>query len=490
MLKLKKIPILITSASIFSTVIVGCETGNRNLDITGLKARIETPLSASPPAIAQVEEEALQPPDAEFLEQVSEFGVSQQNRDSPENAAKFLPPDAQFIKEAESIGMTGENWDTPEYIASAMPHVYKFSHSWKLSKGDWVHDLNKADHQLDLEKVIIQDFDGPISAKDFLMNRMQNHNTVIIKDGKLVYEHYSNGMDEFSTHLDMSVSKSFTAMAAGIATGSGKLDMNAPAIKYVPELKGTAFEHATVQEISDMRTAVKLAPGTQERYWDTRLSDAQGYYGQERTRDYPNGTMDFFPLITERQDYAMGEKYDYQDVNSELLGLIVNRATGRNFVAILEEDLLQKVGVAADSYFMSDNHGLGMGSTGMNMATKDLARVGLLFLNEGKNVKGEQVLPKKFVEDLWNGNEIVRSAWKKGKEVALAEGYYKDQFRMLEIDGERYLAMIGVNGQMCVMHKGTNSVIALNGAYPMAETPRFAVMQFHQFVPSIVNALR
>lgn len=408
---------------------------------------------------------------------------------SSSTAVTFKTPDAEFIKQAETIGMTGKTWETPNYIASAMPHVYKFTHSFTLHKCEYVSKLERANKQLDLDSIMINDFDGNISVKDFLLNRMQNHNTVILKDGKIVHEHYGNGMDEFSPHLDMSVSKSFTAMAAGIAAGQGVLDMDSKAIRYVPELKGTAFENASVQEISDMRTAVKLAPGTKEKYWDTRLSDAQGYYGEDASKPYPNGTMDFFPLITERQDYAMGEKYDYQDVNSELLGLIVNRATGQNFVEILEK-MLQRTGVAADAHFMSDKKGLGMGSTGMNMATKDLARVGLLFLNEGKNAMDEQVLPKKFVDDLWKGNETVRSAWKKGKESALSNGYYKDQFRVLEVNGQRFLAMVGVNGQMCVMHKETNSVIAANGAYPMAETPRFAAMQFHQFVPAILNALK
>lgn len=403
-------------------------------------------------------------------------------------AVTFKGPDADFLKAAETVGLTGESWESPEFIASAMPHVYKISHSYTLHKGDYVLKLEQGE-PLDLTQIKIQDFDGELSAKDFLLNRMQNHNAVILKDGQLVHEHYGNGLNEFSTHLDMSVSKSFTAMAAGIAVGKGQLNWQDKAIQYVPELKGTAFENATVQEISDMRTAVKLAPGTKEKYWDTRLSDAQGYYGQDKSKAYPNGTLDFFPLITERQDYAMGEKFDYQDVNSELLGLIVDRATGESFTTILEQDLLQKVGVAADAHFMSDKKGLAMGSTGMNMATKDLARVGLLFLNEGKNQKGEQVLPVEFVNNLWDGNDEVRSAWKKGKEIALADGYYKDQFRMLELDGERYLAMIGVNGQMAVMHKETNSVIALNGAYPMAETPRFAAMQFHQFVPAIIKAM-
>ncbi|MBY5944222.1 serine hydrolase domain-containing protein [Photobacterium rosenbergii] len=404
-------------------------------------------------------------------------------------AATFKGPDSEFIQSAQSIGMTGHTWESPEYIASAMPHVYKFSHSYTLHKGDYVLVLGKAEHQLDLTQVVVEDFDGAISAKDFLANRMQNHNAVIIQDGKIVHEHYGNGLDEFSPHLDMSVSKSFTAMAAGIMAGQGKLDMNAPVTKYLPELKGTAFETATVQEVADMRTAVKLAAGTKEKYWDVRLSNAQGYYGDEASKPYPNGTRDFFQLITERQDYEMGEKYDYQDVNSEILGAVVDKVAGRPFPEVLEQELLQKVGVAADAHFMSDKKGLGMGSTGMNMATKDLARVGMLFLNEGKNAKGEQVLPKQFVADLWQGNDDVRSAWKISKEVALADGYYKDQFRVLEVGDKRILAMIGVNGQVCAMHKETNSVIALNGGYPMAETPRFAAMQFHQFVPAILEAL-
>ncbi|USD62989.1 serine hydrolase [Vibrio sp. SCSIO 43140] len=404
------------------------------------------------------------------------------------NAATFTGPDLDYIAAAEAYGITGETWETPEFIASAMPHVYKFTHSYTLHKGDYVLELPQG-KPLNLANVMVPDYDGEMSAKDFMLNRMQNHNAVILKDGKLVHEHFGNGMTEFSPHLDMSVSKSFTAMAAAIAVGRGQLNWDDFAVKYVPELQGSAFENATVQEVSDMRTAVVLAPGTKEKYWDVRLSNAQGYYGEEAAKPYPNGTLDFFPLIKERQAYAMGEKYDYQDVNSELLGLIVDRATGQSFTNILEQDLLQKVGVAADAHFMSDKKGLAMGSTGMNMATKDLARVGLLFLNDGKNDKGEQVLPAEFVRNLWKGNNEVRRAWQKGKESTLASGYYKDQFRVLEIGKHRILAMVGVNGQMCVMHKETNSVIALNGAYPMAETPRFAAMQFHQLVPSILDAL-
>ena len=256
----------------------------------------------------------------------------------------FKGPDQEYLKAAASVGITGQNWESPEFISSTMPNVYKISHSYTLPKGDYVFELKKATKQLNLSEVMVQEFDGPINAKDFLANRMQNHNAVILQDGKIVHEHYGNGLNEFSSHLDMSVSKSFTSMAAAIAVGQGKLDMNEKVISYLPELKGTAFEDATVQEVSDMRTAVVLAPGTTEKYWDTRLSDAQGYYGQGASEPYPNGTRDFFKLITERQDYEMGEKYDYQDVNSEVLGAVVDAVMGKPFPQVLAEDLLQKVG--------------------------------------------------------------------------------------------------------------------------------------------------
>ncbi|MEM6673207.1 MAG: PQQ-binding-like beta-propeller repeat protein [Planctomycetota bacterium] len=391
------------------------------------------------------------------------------------DGAALEGPDADFLEAAASVGMVGGNWDSPEFIAVAMPHAYRFSHSYTLHSGDYVHELASGD-PLDLGEVMVEDFDGPISATEFLANRMQNHNAVILQGGRVVHEHYGNGLDESSTHMCMSVSKSFTSMAAAIMVGQGKLDMERKVVDFLPELAGTAFETATVQEVADMRTAVVLAAGTKEKYWDTRLSDAQGYYGQEASEPYPKGTRDFFQLITERQAFEMGEKYDYQDVNSQILGAVVDAVAGVPFPKVLEAELLQRVGVAADAHFMSDRLGLGMGSTGMNMATKDLARVGLLFLNDGKNARGEQVLPQAYVDALWQGNDEVRSAWALGKESALADGYYKDQFRVLEVGEYRFLAMIGVNGQMCVMHRETDVVIALHGAYPMAETPRFASM--------------
>ena len=57
------------------------------------------------------------------------------------SAVTFNQPDEKFIAAAATIGMTGENWETPEYIASAMPHVYKFSHSYTLRKGNYVLKL-------------------------------------------------------------------------------------------------------------------------------------------------------------------------------------------------------------------------------------------------------------------------------------------------------------------------------------------------------------
>ena len=85
----------------------------------------------------------------------------------------------------------------------------------------------------------------------------------------------------------------------------------------------------------------------------------------------------------------------------------------------------------------------------------------------------------------------MRSAWKLGKEAALAsDGWYKDQYRILNIQGHKILAMVGIHGQILAMEKKSGVVIAMNGGYPQTETPRMANLIFYQIIPAILDELK
>lgn len=144
--------------------------------------------------------------------------------------------------------------------------------------------------------------------------------------------------------------------------------------------------------------------------------------------------------------------------------------------------------MAENAHYQADFAGNPVASGGLNAATKDLARVGRMLMNGGKNYKGEQVVPAGFIKEILEGNDEVRAAWLKGKESALAEGWYKDQFRSLNINGRQIMAMVGIHGQVVAMDHKTGTVVAMNGGYPQTETPRMVIAIFYKALPAIFAA--
>ncbi|WCP69553.1 serine hydrolase [Vibrio tubiashii] len=401
------------------------------------------------------------------------------------NAATFSKPDTAFVEAATASGVPAALWDNAEYAASTFPNAYKFTPSYEIQKSGIAPEQFKTNQSLDFDKIMVPAIDGEMTLNDFLRDRVKNHSMVVLKGDHMLHEHYWNGMNEHSTHLDMSVTKSFTAMLAGIAVSEGKLDMSKQVTDYLPQLKGSAWDGATVQETADMRTNV-VQEIQKHKSWDNRMTDSQGWSGNHEAT-YPNGINDYFPMVKEISE-PMGSKYSYQCINTEVLGKVVEAATGEKLADLLEKQIWGKVGMGENAHYQADFAGNPVASGGLNAATKDLARVGRMLMNGGKNYKGEQVVPADFINNILEGNDEVRAAWLKGKESALAEGWYKDQFRSLNINGRQIIAMVGIHGQVVAMDHKTGTVVAMNGGYPQTETPRMAIAIFYKALPAIFAA--
>ena len=126
----------------------------------------------------------------------------------------------------------------------------------------------------------------------------------------------------------------------------------------------------------------------------------------------------------------------------------------------------------------------------MTMTNRDFANMGDIWLNDGKSQNGTQVVPKEWLDDVWAGNDEVRAAFLKGKEASLAEGFYKDQFRVLNLGGKDWLLAIGVNGQVIAVEKESKTVIAMLGNYNLPSSPRMAANIFHNAIPKIKAAIK
>ena len=404
-------------------------------------------------------------------------------------AATFHKPDAEFINNVAMVGITQENWDSGRSAKVTMKNAYKFTHSVEMSKGNWTHDLGKA-KGFDLNSVSATDVDGEHPLSVILRDRLNMESLVLLKNGELVDEYYWSGMHKDQTHLMMSVTKSFTMLTLQTLVDEGLVDMNAPITQYVPELKASpAFAKATVQQVADMRSGIKIefTPG---KIWDDRMTNVQEWNGKNH---YPElkSVLDFGKSLGKRTDVETGEAFDYQCANTEMLGMLITRVTGKSLAEVMEEKLWQRVGFENNAYLQSNSQGEGVGSGGLNATTRDAALMMDVMVNGGKNRKGEQIVSKAFIDNLMNGNDEVKSAWKyDGFAQLLADAWYKDQIRVLNVGDHRFMTFVGIHGQVVVGEPSTGIVVATTGGQDEMQAVRTVAMTFMDVVPTLLDALK
>ncbi|RTR34484.1 serine hydrolase domain-containing protein [Shewanella atlantica] len=400
-------------------------------------------------------------------------------------AVEFKPVDSAFVQQSSALGVTQDNWDHGAHAAATFPNAYRFTPHMDIplpANGkfrEWSHRSQA------LLQLTGYDLDGEHSLEVLLRDRLKNHSMVVLNKGVLVHQHFWNGYGAEQTHLQMSVTKSFTSLLASIAVAQGKLDMDRGIIHYLPELKGTGFEDATVQEVADMRSGIGVT-FSEGKLWDDRMTEAQDWNGDSKYPDM-RGVIDYAMTLDNHR--PIGKVYDYLDVNTELLGKVVEKVQGQALAQLLESQIWSKIGAEQPAKWMSNRKGEVVASGGLNMTTRDLAKVGEIIANKGVNQQGERVIPAEFIDSLFQGDDKVRFAWQQGKESALATGWYKDQFRVLDIKGHKFIAMVGIHGQILVIEPESQTVVAMNSGFGDMEPPRMAILIFHQIIPAILDKL-
>ncbi|MCX7620273.1 MAG: beta-lactamase family protein [Acidimicrobiales bacterium] len=202
---------------------------------------------------------------------------------------------------------------------------------------------------------------------------------LVTRNGRIAAEWYWNGTDEHSAQEVFSATKSFTSSLVGIAQAEGKLDIDDPATKYIPEWIGTPSEAVTVKN---------LISNNSGRHWDFETDYVKMAVGaQDKTRF----------AIELGQDAPPGEVWAYNNAAIQTLDRVIARATGMPTHQYAEEKLLGPIGMR-DSVMRTDPVGNTLTFMGLQSTCRDMARFGYLFLNKG-NWNGNQVIPEAWVEE-------------------------------------------------------------------------------------------
>lgn len=286
---------------------------------------------------------------------------------------------------------------------------------------------------------------------------------LILHKGKIVYETYSGCLSEKDKHAAMSMTKSLTGLLAEILVVEGSLNENAKVSSIIPELSISAFGDATVRQVMDMTTALQYS----ENYADPK-ADIWVYSAAAnplpKPADYtgPDGYFEYLQTVKKQGDH--GHTFAYKTINSDTLGWIISRVTGQSITTLLSERIWQKMGAEQDAYMTVDGKGVAFAGGGVSAGLRDLGRIGLLMLNEGR-INNQTLFPKAVVSSIKSGGD--KQAFAKAGYKTLPGGSYKSMWWVLHNKHEAYAAR-GVYGQTIYIDPTADMVIVRFASYPHA----------------------
>ncbi|UUM26580.1 beta-lactamase family protein [Acinetobacter colistiniresistens] len=218
---------------------------------------------------------------------------------------------------------------------------------------------------------------------------------IVLKDGKVVLEYYGQGNTPTTLWTSRSIGKSVVSTLVGIAIKQGKIhSVDDPIIKYLPDLKGTAWQNVTLKQILQHASGVEW----NEDYADPNSDFAHMTYCEAQAN--PNDCV--YKLVKNvKAKYKPGEVWSYNTGGAWLVGKVLEAATGQNIAHYLQENIWKKVGMEREGVWHSYQRNVtDMGGHGFNATLRDYARFALFVSKEGRLANGEKMLPDHWLNDL------------------------------------------------------------------------------------------
>jgi CubicO group peptidase (beta-lactamase class C family) len=284
------------------------------------------------------------------------------------------------------------------------------------------------------------------------------HSVLVVKDGELAVEEYFNDGGRLHSpfitelyrdrpHHQSSVAKSEISAIVGIALEQGYIrDLDVPIHEFFPEyaeLFDAGKRKITLRHVLTMSAGLEWDESTHP-HTDPRNSAFHWRTSGDRIAYYLER-----PLVSEP-----GTRFNYSGGCMMLLGEIVRRATGMTVEEFGAEHLFQSLGITKYKWLGEDslvtNH-----SGGVGLRPRDMAKIGLLFVDEGR----------------WKGQQVISEDWAvestKARFDRKAAGYgYQWWTRRFTVDGKTYSCFyaIGGGGQFIFGFRDIDLVVVFTGA--------------------------
>jgi len=299
----------------------------------------------------------------------------------------------------------------------------------------------------------VYEYKGEKRRLSEFLERTRTTALIVIKDDNITFENYYLGTTENDRHISWSVAKSFLSAIFGVAVHEGHIsDIKDPVTKYVPELKGSGYDDVAIKDVLQMSSGVLF----NEDYGD--FNSDINRLGRILAL---GGSFDDFAatLVNER---TPGTYLHYVSIDTHVLGMVLRRSTGRKIGDYFYDKLWSKIGAEADIYYLTDTKGEPMVSGGLNMRTRDYARFGRLYRENGK-WNGEQIIPSDWVTaSITPDAPHLYPGERPTSDVNYGYGY---QWWIPENADQEFMA-IGIYDQFIYINQKAAVVIVKNSANP------------------------
>lgn len=210
---------------------------------------------------------------------------------------------------------------------------------------------------------------------------------IVIHRGRVQLEKYWEDMGPDRLYSGRAMTRTMVAFLYGIAMADGTIrSLDEPVETWLDEWRGEARGRITLRQLMQNVSGLEEVPLSGGSVFDKngRLALSGDFAGAALA----------FGLAD-----PPGSRFAFSNANSQLLGVVLERATGRSYESFLEERLWKPLGAGRGELYMDRDRGMPAVYCCFRASPRDFARLGALLLDDG-SVGGVQVLPHGWIAEM------------------------------------------------------------------------------------------
>ncbi|EPR72302.1 Beta-lactamase [Winogradskyella psychrotolerans RS-3] len=295
-----------------------------------------------------------------------------------------------------------------------------------------------------------------VTATDALKAINDQYGTIaylIIKNDSIFYENYAEDYSKDSKTNSFSMAKSITSALLGKAIMDGYIkNLDQPISDFYPQFKGTK---TTVGDLSSMSSGLDWV----ESYTSPFSITARANYDDDLAET----------ILNQKVVKTPGKEFEYLSGSTQLLGMVIKEATGKQLATYLSESFWQPLGAENDALWQldDDKNKLAKAFCCISSNARDFARFGKLYKDHGK----------------WNGKQLLDSTFVATSTQSRFKGQpYGYGFWISDYNNKHTFAMIGILGQYVITIPEDNIIIIRLGHHRSPEKVNFFPSDFYVYI--------